>query len=318
MVEPPRRSFDADPDGVAEREPKAADAPPTRLPRPARAERRRITAEIWIVLGLSLGQAAVYALINIVARLTAGKPLAQQTATLNASQSARPYLDLTYQVVGIIFVLVPVALAFYLLATRGTVTPAATPSSGDATGATSGVAATQGPSARTALAALGIDGSRPWRDVGWGFALAAGIGIPGLAFYALSRALGITVQVQASALNAYWWTVPVLILAAFQNGLLEEFIAVGYLRERLTELGWDRIRFIAASAVLRGSYHLYQGIGPFFGNVAMGVVFAWFYTSRWGRRRVIPLVIAHTLLDVVAFVGYALIPKSILEGLGVT
>ncbi len=39
----------------------------------------------------------------------------------------------------------------------------------------------------------------------------------------------------------------------------------------------------------------------------MGVVFSWFYTSRWGRHRVMPLVIAHTLLDVVAFVGYALL-----------
>jgi uncharacterized protein len=35
----------------------------------------------------------------------------------------------------------------------------------------------------------------------------------------------------------------------------------------------------------------------------MGIVFAWCY-RRWGR--VMPLVIAHTLLDTVAFVGYPL------------
>mgnify|MGYP003488981035 FL=1 len=40
-----------------------------------------------------------------------------------------------------------------------------------------------------------------------------------------------------------------------------------------------------------------------FGNFVMGVVFGWCY-QRWGR--VMPLVIAHTLLDVVAFVGYPL------------
>ena len=43
------------------------------------------------------------------------------------------------------------------------------------------------------------------------------------------------------------------------------------------------------------------GYGPGFGNVVMGVVFALVY---WRTRRVMPLVVAHTLLDVVAFVGY--------------
>ncbi|MDF9875896.1 hypothetical protein M2316_001222 [Cellulosimicrobium cellulans] len=256
--------------------------------RPDRATRRRIGAEIWIVLGLSLGKSAVYAIINIVARLTAETPLRDQSASLNVSQSARPYLDLTYQLVGIFFAVLPVALALYLLSARG----------------------------RSAVRAIGLDGSRPLKDVGWGFALAAAIGIPGLGFYALGRLLGITVEVQASALNAAWWTVPVLILAALQNGLLEEVIAVGYLFERTRDLGWGRVKFVVWSSLLRGSYHLYQGFGPFVGNVVMGVVFSWFYTSRWGRHRVMPLVIAHTLLDVVAFVGYALLPLEWKQSLG--
>ncbi len=253
-------------------------------------ERRRIGAEIWIVLGLSLGQSAVYAVVNIVARLTATTPLAQQTATLNASQSERPLLDLTYQLLGIGFALVPVALALFLLSARGT----------------------------SGLAALGIDRARPGRDVAWGVGLAAAIGIPGLAFYALGRLLGITVSVQASALNEHWWTVPVLILAAGKNALLEEVIAVGYLFERTRDLGWARVQLIAASSLLRGAYHLYQGIGPFLGNVVMGLLFSWFYTSRWGRRRVLPLVVAHLLLDVVAFVGYALVPAEWRTALGIT
>jgi membrane protease YdiL (CAAX protease family) len=174
---------------------------------------------------------------------------------------------------------------------------------------------------RSAVRSLGLDRSRPGKDFGWGVALAAAIGIPGLAFYVLGRALGITVEVQASALDAYWWTVPVLLLSAFQNGLLEEVIAVGYLYERTRDLGWNRVKFIVASSLLRGSYHLYQGIGPFLGNVVMGVVFSWFYTSpRFrpeGRRRVIPLVVAHTLLDIVAFVGYALVPAEWREALGI-
>jgi hypothetical protein len=255
-----------------------------------RSPRRRIGAEVWIVLGLSLGQSAVYAVVNIVARLTAGTPLAEQSATLNPSRAERPLLDLTYQLLGIGFALVPVALALFLLSARGT----------------------------GALAALGVDRARPGRDVAWGVALAAAIGVPGLAFYVLGRALGITVSVQASALDEHWWTVPVLILAALQNGLLEEVISVGYLYERTRDLGWARIQFVVASSLLRGAYHLYQGIGPFLGNVVMGLVFSWFYTSRWGRRRVVPLVVAHTLLDVVAFVGYALVPAEWRAALGIT
>jgi hypothetical protein len=77
-------------------------------------------------------------------------------------------------------------------------------------------------------------------------------------------------------------------------------IAVGYLMTRLEALGWPGWAQTGVSAVLRGSYHLYQGIGPFLGNALMGVVFAeWFRR----KRRVMPLVVAHTILDVVAFVG---------------
>ena len=36
----------------------------------------------------------------------------------------------------------------------------------------------------------------------------------------------------------------------------------------------------------------------------MGIVFGWWYTRS---KRVMPLVVAHTILDVVAFVGYALL-----------
>jgi membrane protease YdiL (CAAX protease family) len=251
-----------------------------------RAWRRRLTAEIWIVLGLSLGKSGVYALVTIVARLTEGTPLAQQSATLNASRSPRPYLDLTYQLLSFGFALVPVALALYLLSANG----------------------------RSAVRRIGLDGARPGRDLGVGVGLAALIGLPGLALYVAGRAVGITVEVQAAALDAAWWTVPVLVLSALQNALLEEVIVVGYLMERLRELRWRTPAILVTSALLRGSYHLYQGIGPFVGNVVMGLVFAEYYRRK---RRTMPLVVAHTVLDVVAFVGYALIPVTWREALGI-
>ncbi len=246
------------------------DAPP----------RRRLTVEIWIVLGLSLARSGVYAVIVLLDRLTAPTALADQTATLNASQSDRPWIDVLYQIYHLTFALVPVALALYLLA----------------------------PTMRRAARRIGLDWSRPWRDLGVGVGLAAAVGIPGLLFYSLGRSLGITVQVQPSGgLDGAWWMVPLLLASAAQAGLLEEVIAVGYLSERLRDLRWQVPAIIAASALLRGSYHLYQGFGPFLGNAVMGVVFALWYQRT---RRVMPLVIAHTLMDAVVFVGYPLIPDA--------
>lgn len=253
--------------------------------------------EIAILLALSLGKSAVYSIVSLIVRLTDSTPLAHQTATLNPTLSERPMVDLTYNLLSIIFALVPVALAIYLLNARG-----------------------QRASVTTVL---GLTPARPARDFRYGVGLAAAVGIPGLAFFAMSRVLGITVNVQASALNPAWWTIPVLVLSAFQNGVLEEVVVVGYLFERTRDIGWSpsvsRIdwRFMAFSSILRGTYHLYQGIGPFFANMVMGAFFAWWYRSRWGRNRILPLVIAHTLIDIVAFVGYAALPASWLSALGI-
>lgn len=235
---------------------------------------RRIKAEVWIVLGLSLGQSGVYALVNLIGKLTAG-PLKDQTATLNASRSEREYLDLTYQLLGIAFALVPVVLAIYLLAVGGD----------------------------RPRRVLGLGRGRAWGELGWGAGLSALIGLPGLALYLVGRELGLSATVVPSALNDYWWTVPVLVVAAVQNAVLEEVVVVGYLMTRLRQLRWSPVARIATSAAVRASYHLYQGVGAGLGNFVMGLVFGYFY-ERFGR--VLPLVIAHSILDVVAFVGYAL------------
>lgn len=248
---------------------------------------RRLRAEVLIVLGLSLGQSAVYAAVRLYARLTVDVPLAQQTATLNPTRAARPYLDLTYQLLSIGFALVPVVLALYLLSAHG----------------------------RRATRWIGLDTTQPLRDLGIGMAFAALIGIPGLGIYALGRQLGLNVEIQAAGLAPYWWTIPVLLLSALQNALLEEVVAVAYLAERLIQLRWSMPLIVAASALLRGSYHLFQGPGMAAGNVVMGLVFGWYYLRR---RRIMPLVVAHTALDVVAFVGYATLPDAFLESLGVT
>ncbi|MFJ4028006.1 CPBP family intramembrane glutamic endopeptidase [Paenarthrobacter sp. NPDC089989] len=252
------------------------------------ASRRRLRTEVIIVLGLSLGQSAVYSVVQLLDKLTRA-PLSEATSTLNRSQSTREYFDLTYQLLDILFALVPVVLVFYFLSLH----------------------VTGGSAAGSAFARLGFNFARPGKDALQGLGLAAAIGIPSLGLYAVGRALGITTAIVPSGLDAYWWTVPVLILSAIRHAIVEEVIVVGYLLDRFGKFGWSTPVAIIASALLRGSYHLYQGFGPFFGNVVMGLVFAWLYTKT---KRVMPLVIAHALLDIVAFVGFSLFGKAV--GLG--
>jgi uncharacterized protein len=254
--------------------------------------RRRLRIEVWIVLGLSLGQSAVYSVVQLLDKMTRA-PLAEGTSTLNRSQSTREYFDLTYQLLDIIFALVPVLLVIYFLTDQRQ------------------AAVSDGGYSGSAFRKLGFNFARPGRDLLQGLGLAAVIGIPSLGLYAAGRALGITTAIIPSALDAYWWTVPVLILSAMRHAVVEEVIVVGYLLDRFGKFGWSVPLAIAVSSLLRGSYHLYQGFGPFIGNVVMGVVFAWLYTRT---RRVMPLVIAHAVLDIVAFVGFSLFGKA--AGLG--
>ena len=231
--------------------------------------------EVLLVLAVSLGQSAVYSVLSIIEKLTRPTPLNEQTTTINSSVVPdRSWLDLAYQIAGIAFPLMPALLALYLLRLTGD------------------------------RAAIGFDLRRPRFDVTRGVIMAAAIGIPGLAFYFAARALGFNTNVAPADLAANWWTIPVLVGFALMNGVLEEVIMLGFLFTRLRQLAWTPWVVVLASAVLRGTYHVYQGFGGFVGNLVMGLVFGWVYL-RW--RRVGPLVVAHIILDLVAFVGYALV-----------
>ncbi|HLH82293.1 MAG TPA: CPBP family intramembrane glutamic endopeptidase [Trebonia sp.] len=225
---------------------------------------------------MSLGASGVYALVSFIGSLTAHQALSSQHVILNGSRApGRPLLDLFLQLVSLLSGVAPVVLAFYLLARDG-----------------------EGPSA------IGVDRSQPLRDLLRGAGLAALIGGSGLGLYFIAYKSGINLNVVAESLPDVWWRIPVLLLSALQNGLLEEVLVTGYLLTRLRKLGVRPWRAVAVSATLRGSYHLYQGLGGFFGNAVMGIIFGTLFL-RW--RRATPMIIAHTLIDAVAFVGYALL-----------
>src|SRR3712207_865362 len=116
--------------------------------------RRRLKLEVWIVLGLSLGQSAVYSVVQLLDKMTRA-PLAEGTSTLNRSQSTREYFDLTYQLLDILFALVPVLLVIYFLT--------------DHRQAVSGEPGNGG----SAFQKLGFNFERPGKDLLQGLGLAA-------------------------------------------------------------------------------------------------------------------------------------------------
>jgi membrane protease YdiL (CAAX protease family) len=248
---------------------------PDDSPELSRRDRVLLRWEIFAVFAVSLGASGVSAFVSLIGSLTAHHSLASQSVTLNGSQApGRPLLDLALQLVGLASGVAPVVLAFYLLARAND------------------------------TKSIGVDRSQPLRDFLRGAGLAAFIGGCGLGLVIIAYKLGLALNIVAENEPAVWWRYPVLLLSALENGLLEEVLVTGYLLTRLRRLGVRPAYAIAISATLRGSYHLYQGFGGFAGNAIMGIIFGTLFL-RW--RRATPMIIAHTLIDAVAFIGYALL-----------
>jgi membrane protease YdiL (CAAX protease family) len=239
------------------------------------AQRRALIVEIVLVLAVTLGLSGLRSLLALLDALLAPGSLADRSVAINAPARKADLLDFVYQLTGVIQLLAWGGLAVYLLWRSG-ISPRS----------------------------LGLDRRRAGRDAGLGAGLAVAIGIPGLGVYFLAHAVGLNLTVLPSALGDTWWRVPVLLAAAVANALAEELLVVGYLITRLRQLGTGEGYAVLASAILRGSYHLYQGFGGFIGNLVMGIVFG----RVWQRTgRLCALIIAHALIDVAAFVGYALL-----------
>ncbi|SNT26910.1 CPBP family intramembrane glutamic endopeptidase [Rhodococcoides kyotonense] len=236
------------------------------------SERRAIKIEIAIVLLVTFGLSGLSSMLSLVEDALIAGSLSDQTVALNTSSSSLSIIDLLYQVLRIVRLCAWGALGLYLLWRAGL-----------------------GPKL------VGLAKPRLRKDVLQGLGLAALIGLPGLALYLVANALGLNLTVVPSAIDDHWWRVPALVGYAFANSGAEEIIVVAYLISRLRRLGVGENASLLASALLRGSYHLYQGLGGGIGNVAMGLVFGR-YWQKTGRLW--PLLIAHALIDIVAFVGY--------------
>lgn len=228
--------------------------------------------ELLLVFAMTLGLSGLRSLVRLLDSLLDPVPLNEQKVAINVPQARFDLLDLIAQLLSVVQLATWGGLGLYLLWRGG-----------------------------IKLKALGLDRTRIGPDALGSLGLAALIGIPGLVFYLVAWNLGLNLAVQPSTLDESWWRSVVLVLAAVGNAWAEEVLVVGYLLTRLKQLGWRDNTALLASAVLRGSYHLYQGFGGFVGNLVMGLVFG----KVWQRtNRLWVLVAAHALLDVVAFVGY--------------
>ena len=216
------------------------------------------------MLSLSLLASAAFAILTLFEFPVRGARVA------SVSQSTM----LARQVLGSVFGLAPVWLVVYLVRRSGEGTRA-----------------------------LGIRADRVRDDVVHGIALFAVVGLAGIGVYLAAVELGVNRFVVPVPPLGHWWTVPVLVLNAIEAALLEEVVVVAYLVTRLRQLGLTESASVGASALLRGTYHLYQGWGGFLGNLAMGALFGTVFSRT---RRVWPIVVAHLLLDIGAGLGYIL------------
>lgn len=237
--------------------------------------RRMLGTEVLVVLTVTLGLSAIRSALSLLDALLQPAPLADQQVALNAPAAQAELVDLALQLVRVLQLVGWGALGAYLLVRGG-----------------------------IALRSVGLDRKQPGRDALGAAGLAALIGVPGLGLYLVARALGVSLTIAPSTLDATWWQLPVLVASALANSWAEEVVMVAYLITRLRQLGWSENTSLLAQALLRGAYHLYQGLGGFVGNVVMGLVFG----RVWQRtNRLWMLVGAHALIDVVAFAGYALL-----------
>lgn len=140
------------------------------------------------------------------------------------------------------------------------------------------------------LSSIGLAFERPWRALLTGlaytvlfFALLLGV----LAVYQL---LGVKYGEGASISHA----LPVALLTVIRAGISEEIIYRGYLLERLESLSGSKWLAGAVSVAAFAGFHYSQG-WP--GIVIAGVLGAAITGLYWWKRALLPLIIAHFMVD---------------------
>jgi len=151
---------------------------------------------------------------------------------------------------------------------------------------------------------LGIRGWRPQRlGLKFSWRLAAA-GVPLFIFYLLlywiAATLALLVYPAARTISVFqlvnrapFW---LIVIFSIVNSFFEEISVSAYVIEVLSREGAGVA--VTASTLLRFSYHLYQGPVASLSIIPLGLLFSGIY---WRGRNVWPLVVAHTIANVVVF-----------------
>ncbi len=231
--------------------------------------------EFATVLTLAIGLSAARSVLSLLWSLGQEQSISAQKTMLNRSEVAElPWLDLGFQLVSLLGLVLPVLIVVLFVRVRG-----------------------------ERLSEIGWTSERLPARLLLGLAGAVGIGMIGLGVYLLAFHWGLSRPIIPSDF-ASWWSVPVLIIAACGNSLVEEVVLVGYFSRRAEQLGWSNRTTILLSASLRAVYHAYQGGSGLFGNFIMGAGFMLYFKRT---KSIVALLVAHAAIDIFAFVGYQLL-----------
>ena len=171
----------------------------------------RLRIEVGIVLGLSLGASAVYSIVSLVAKLTESAAARRPVASRSTRRGR---------------------------AANGSTSPTSSSTSSSGCSPSRSCSTCCGSRGAARSAASASTSRDPAATLASGLAARRRDRRPGLALYALGRALGLTVAVvRPHRSTRTGGRCPILVFAALEAALTEEVIVVGYLFTRLRELG---------------------------------------------------------------------------------
>lgn len=233
--------------------------------------RSTLRSELLIVIALTFFASTAYALIRF-AYDALNVPVTQPAIVTYQPPVFDVYSFLS-EIVGYAVRLLPVMLVAHLLARAG-----------------------------SSMRSLGFDRTRPRRDLGAGGGLAVLALAGSLVASAVAQSLGLPFRpVLPVNADAHLSALFLFILGSATAAISEEVVVNAYFITRLEQLGWSSRSALFASTAVRAAYHLYQGLGGFVNNIVGGLVAGWLFQRN---RRIMPIVIAHFLFDLIAYLGY--------------
>jgi uncharacterized protein len=129
-----------------------------------------------------------------------------------------------------------------------------------------------------------------WKLTGAGVLLTLGI-----LLYSTVISTGFRTWFEFRSLNTSQLDFGTVLLFSVVNGIYEETLVVGYVVGCLARQSTPVV--IISSALIRFSYHVYQGPEAVLFILPLGLMFAYLYVKY---RRLWPLVLCHIILDIVA------------------